>query len=196
MPPEASGREPELGQTPTAPDALLTGGFAPPAGATAPAPAQHHPQPAWHQPTWQQPGPQQAWAPASAEPDNGPAVLGFALALSSIGLLVVSAGLSTLISLGIGIVAITQAAKGKRLVRDGNTRAHKDLAQAGFVIGILATALAALATLFWIGIGIAIAVDESTRNEFERQLDDRRGAPAVVTTAVLAGIRLIGALVS
>lgn len=202
LPPQAAGREPELGPPSPPPQPALTGGFAPPAGAapsgqTAPAPQQA----GWHQSGWHpQPGvgqqPAPAWAPAATGPDNGPAVLGFSLALSSIGLLLVSAGFSTLVSLGLGIVGITQSSKGKRRVRDGQTAKHRDLAQAGFVIGIVATVLSVLATLFWIGIVVAIAVDDGTRRDFERQLDDRRGEPAVLTAAALAGIRLVGLLLS
>lgn len=191
LPPQAAGREPDLGGAPDPPPpAPAPGGFAAPSGAAPPAPPQRGqaPHPSWYQP---QPG----WASGPAEPDNGPAVLGFALSLSSIGLLVISAGLSSLVSIGLGIVGMLQGAKGKRLVRDGHTAKNKDLAQAGFVIGIVATVLAGLATLFWIAIAIAIAVDEDARREFERELDDQRGDPAVLTAAVTA-LRMIGLFLS
>jgi uncharacterized membrane protein YphA (DoxX/SURF4 family) len=185
LPPQAAGPEPQLGEV-QAPQPTLTGGFAPPSQATPPGPQA---QPGWR------PAPQQAWAPAPPTgPDNGPAVLGFSLALSSIGLLFITAGLSSLVSLALGIVGMLQGAKGKRLVREGQTQKHKDLAQAGFVIGIVATVIAALLTLFWIGIAIAVVVDESTRRQFEDQLDEQRGEPAVVPTAVFATVRVIGLL--
>jgi hypothetical protein len=200
LPPEAAGREPELGQV-SEPAPALPGGFSPPAGATPSSePVQQHP--GWQQPhqEWQQQAghpPAASWSqPAATGPDNGPAVLGLVLSLSSVGLLVISAGLSTLVSLGLGIVGLMQGSKGKRLVRDGHTAKHKDLAQAGFVIGVVATVLAGLATLFWIGIGIAIAVDESTRDEFQRQLDDRQGEPAVLRAVVVVGVRLVGLVLS
>ncbi len=175
LPPEAAGREPDLAEP--------AGGFAPPSAATPPRP---QPAPGW------QPAQRQGWVPTPAGPDNGAAVLGFSLALSSVGLLIVSAGLSSVVSLALGIVGMLQGSKGKRLVRDGHTQKNKDLAQAGFVIGIVATVLAALATLFWIGIAIAVAVDEGTRRDFQQQLDDRRGEPAVLTATVVGALRLIG----
>lgn len=186
LPPEAAGPEPDLGE-PAAPRTHSAAGFAPPSAATPPRP-QPSPGP--------QPAQQQGSVPAQPGPDNGAAVLGFSLALSSVGLLVVSAGLSSLLSLALGIVGMSQGAKGKRLVRDGHTQKNKDLAQAGFVIGIVATVLAALATLFWIGIAIAVAVDEGTRRDFQQQLDDRRGQPAVLTATVVVALRLIGLVLS
>ncbi len=189
LPPEAAGREPDLAEPAGVAGAQrpLTGGFAPPSEAT---PSTPQPTPGW------QPTQQQGWAPAPAGPDNGAAVLGFSLALSSVGLLIVSAGLSSVVSLALGIVGMLQGSKGKRLVRDGHTQKNKDLAQAGFVIGIVATVLAALATLFWIGIAIAVAVDEGTRRDFQQQLDDRRGQPAALTAVAVLGIRLTGLVLS
>jgi len=184
LPPEAVGPEPDLAEPAVV---RLKGGFAPPSAATPPRPRTT--------PEWQA-AQQQGWAPAPTGPDNGSAVLGFCLALSSVGLLVVSAGLSSLVSLALGIVGMLQGSKGKRLVRDGHTQKNKDLAQAGFVIGIVATVLAALATLFWTGIAIAVAVDEGTRRDFQQQLDDRRGEPAVLTMTVVGALRLIGLFLS
>jgi hypothetical protein len=146
---------------------------------------------------WQQPPVQQwpqTWQAAPAEPDNGPAVAGFAFSISSMGLLVVSVSLSTLLSLGLGIAGIVQSRKGRRLVDEGRTRKHKDIATAGFVVGIISTVLSAAATLFWIGIVILIATDESARRDFQDQLDDQ-GEPAVVQLA-LVGARLLGVALS
>ena len=61
LPPEPGGQGPDLTATPRAAE---------------PPPAQ----------AWPQPG----WGHAPAEPDNGPAVIGFAFSISSIGLLVLS----------------------------------------------------------------------------------------------------------
>lgn len=186
LPPQPPGPEPDLGGTAAgASGAGQPGGFAPPVGAMPTAAPGQLSQRAWAQP--------QALAATPRPPDNGPAVLGLCLALSSIGLLVISAGLSSLVSLAIGIVGIVQGAKGRRLVREGHTTRHKDLSQAAFVIGIVATVLAALATLAWIVVGVVVAVDASTRNDFEQQFHNQPGEPAVI---VLAAIRVVGLLLT
>ena len=119
LPPEPSGPEPDLGR-PGAPPAPPTPApappdYAPPAHAQAPPPQ---------------------WAPAApAGADNGPAILGFCLSISSLGLLLISAGLSTLVSVGLAIPGMLQSRKGTRRVREGLTTRNAGLATAGWVIG-------------------------------------------------------------
>ena len=68
-------------------------------------------------------------------PDNGQAVAGFVLSLVALGLLVISAGLSTIVSLGCAIAGIVCSRNGKKKVDAGETPKHRGLAQAGFIIG-------------------------------------------------------------
>ena len=115
--------------------------------------------------------PQWAPAPAQAGADNGPAVLGFCLSISSIGLLLISGGLSTLLSVGLAIPGMLQSRKGTRRVRDGLTTRNEGLAKAGWVIGIVGLVLSVLATIFWVVIAVLVATNEEVRDEFERELD-------------------------
>jgi MFS family permease len=98
---------------------------------------------------------------------------------------------STLLSLGLAIAGIVVSRRGRRLVDEGRTRKHKDLAMAGFVMGIIATVLSALATLFWIGILVLVIVDAGARHDV---LNNQDAEPAVVGAA--AAVRLAGALLS
>ena len=88
-------------------------------------------------------------------PDNGPAVLGFCLSLSSAGLLLISAGLSSLVSVGLAIPGMLQSRKGTRRVQEGLTTRNASLASAGWVIGIVSLVLSVVATIVWIVIAIA-----------------------------------------
>lgn len=127
---------------------------------------QGHPQQAWPgQQPWQ---PQAAWATGPKEPDNSPAVAGFALSLIGGGLLFFFAGLTTIISLGLSIAGIVYSRKGRAMVDEGKTSKQRGLAQAGFIIGIVSTVLSVLATVFWILFFVLLATSE----EFRRDLED------------------------
>jgi hypothetical protein len=203
LPPQAAGRAPDLAAAPAAqpaaPQPLPEPAQPPPQPAQPPPAWQQQPQqpPAWQQPPgwqqqppgWQQPHP--GWGYYAPEPENSPAITGFVFSISSIGLLLLTGSLSTLLSLGLGIAGIVFSRKGKRLVEDGKTRKHKDVATAGFVVGIIATILSALASIGWIVLIVVIAVDESTRNDF---LDQENGDPAVLLA--LAAARLVGVALS
>ena len=160
LPPEAAGPEPELGDRPAqAPPPPLapppqapaqTYGYPPPPGyGTPPPPGYAYP-------------PQQQWTyPQAAVPDNGQAVAGFVFSLVSLGLLVISAGLSTIVSIGCAIVGIVCSRNGKKKVDAGETPKHRGLAQAGFIIGWVSLALSILATIAWaLVLGFAIADED------------------------------------
>jgi MFS family permease len=98
---------------------------------------------------------------------------------------------STLLSLGLAIGGLVTSRRGRRLVDEGETRKHKDLATAGFVVGIVGIVLSALATLFWIGIVVLIIVDSGARHDV---LDDQDAEPAVLGAAAV--VRLVGVLLS
>jgi hypothetical protein len=70
--------------------------------------------------------------------------------LIALGLLVVSLGLSTVVSLGCAIVGIVCSRNGRRRVDRGETPRHRGLAQAGFVIGWVSLGLSILAIVAWI----------------------------------------------
>jgi hypothetical protein len=149
LPPEPPGPEPELGGRPAPPPPPepppqqqppppQTYGYPPPPPGYGPAPGQ--PYPGW------------GYAPQPQVPDNGQAVAGFILSLVSVGLLVISAGLSSIVSIGCAIAGIVCSRNGKRKVDAGETPKHRSLAQAGFIIGWVGLALSVLATLAWIAV--------------------------------------------
>jgi hypothetical protein len=178
LPPKPPGPEPELGQRPAA------------------EPRPPAPAPAWQPPAQSSPPPQGAAAPgwgsgpARVEPDNGPAVAGFVLSLVGGGLLIVSAGLSSVISVGCSIFGIVYSLKGKRKVEAGETTRNRGLAQAGFVIGIVSLVLAVIATIVWIIVVVALATDDDFRRDFEDELDDDNTITAAVRV-VSAAARLL-----
>ena len=151
LPPEPPGPEPDI--------------TAPPAKAAPPPP----PPPPPPQPTYGYPPPPpgygqpQPWgAPQQPVPDNGVAVAGFVLSIVWLGLLVISFGLSTIISLGLGIGGVVCSLQGKRRVAAGETPKHGGLAQAGFIIGWVGIGLSILAIVAWIAvIAISAGEDES-----------------------------------
>jgi hypothetical protein len=163
LPPEPAGPEPELGDRPAQP----------PPPPLAPSPQQQPPPPAqtygYPPPGYGAPPPpgyayppQQQWSyPQAAVPDNGQAVAGFVFSLVSLGLLVISAGLSTIVSIGCAIAGIVCSRNGKKKVDAGETPKHRGLAQAGFIIGWVSLALSILATIAWaLVLGLAIADED------------------------------------
>jgi hypothetical protein len=171
LPPQPAGPEPELGARPAPPPppAPQAPSYAPPAQA---APPQY--QQTWGYAQQQQP-----------QADNGPAVAGFVLSIVSVALLFLSAGLSSVISVGCSIVGIVYSRKGKKKVEKGETTKNAGLAQAGFIVGIVSLCLAALATLIWIGILAAAISDEEFRDDLEREFDNSETIRALVRIGVL-----------
>jgi hypothetical protein len=155
LPPHAPGPEPELERRP------------PPE--TPPAAPVETPQ-AYAPP---------AYAPQAVEPDNGNAVTGFVLSIVAGGLLFVSGGISSIVSVALAIFGIVQSQRGKRRVQSGETTRSAGLAQAGFIIGIVSLVLAILATLAWIAIVVLIAVDDEFRRDFENEFDDSNSITAL-----------------
>jgi hypothetical protein len=136
----------------------VTGEWLPP---KAPGADEPLPEPPPELPQRPAPGywqPQQA--PQPEQPPNNDAVAGFTCAIIGISLLFFSGGLSTIVSLILGVVAIPYSRKGKLNVEEGRTPKHKSLASAGFVIGIVTVVLSALATIAWILILTLVDWDE------------------------------------
>ena len=192
LPPEPAGPEPELGDRPpqappTAaqpPGAQPPGyGYAPPSpgqpapgqappgyGYPPPPPGHAYPPPPGYGPPPGAPAPPPGYAypppwgyAQQSVPDNGQAVAGFVFSLVALGLLVISAGLSTIVSIGCAIAGIICSRNGKRKVDAGETPKHRGLAQAGFIIGWVALGLSILATIAWIVV-IAVAATEDNPN--------------------------------
>jgi hypothetical protein len=186
LPPKPAGPEPDLG----------AGAPPPPPQPQAPPPPAPGGQGGWQQPPpgyapygWQQ---QPGWGypQPPAQPDNGPAVAGFVLALVGGGLLFVSAGLSSLVSVGLAIAGIVYSRKGKKKVATGETTKNAGLAQAGFIIGIVSLILAVLATLVWLLVLVAAVTDEEFRDDLEREFDSSESISAALRVAA-AGARLL-----
>ena len=157
LPPEPAGPEPELGDRPTqaphpkhrrrspaaAPAAaadlrlptaaarLRLSATAASARLRVPAATTAPPGQAYAASRYAYPPPQQWGYPQQSVPDNGQAVAGFVLSLVALGLLVISAGLSTIISIGCAIAGIVCSRNGKKKVEAGETPKHRGLAQAG-----------------------------------------------------------------
>jgi hypothetical protein len=186
-PPGQPPGAPPPGQPPGAPPPGHSAGAPPPPGYGYPPPPPGQPPP----PGYGYPPPGQAYPPPPGygqpppwgypqqppAPDNGQAVAGFVFALVSLGLLVISAGLSTIVSLGCAIAGIICGRNGKRKVDAGETPKHRGLAQAGYIIGWVSLALSILATIGWIIVLIVAINDPST-------FDDSQ--------TVRAGARFIG----
>ena len=180
LPPEPPGPEPDLAAAPAAEPQQPAQGWQPPHA----QPQSSQPPPPQQQGWYQQPPPQQGWqpppwgyAPAPSEPDNGSAVAGFVTSLSAASLLVISFGFFSLISLIAAPFGIYYSRKGKQAVAEGKTRKHAGLAQAGFVIGIVALVLSVLAVIGWIIVIIVAANDSSS---------DPGGGGGFSTSAALA----------
>lgn len=179
LPPEPAGPEPEIAASPPS--------SAPP-GPQAPQPG--YGQQAWYPP--QGPGYGQApWGYAPPQPDNNPAIAGFVLSLVSLGLLVFTIGISSIVSLGCSIAAVVLGRKGVKKVDAGDSPKHKGLAQAGFWLGIAGIVLAALATALWTIVAVAAITDEDFRRDLEDDLDDSRTLSMLVPLVVRLGALLL-----
>jgi hypothetical protein len=88
--------------------------------------------------------------PQLPQQPNNDAVAGFTCAIVGISLLFFTGGLSTVVSLILGIVAIPYSRRGKRNVEEGRTPKQRNLATAGVVIGIVTVVLSVIATIGWV----------------------------------------------
>ena len=151
-------------------------------GYQAPPPGQAYPPPP--PPGYAYPPP---WGyPQQRVPDNGPAVVGFVFSLVSVGLLVISAGFSSVISIACAIVGIVYSRKGKRKVEAGETPKHRGLAQAGFIVGWVGLGLSVLATIAW-GVLLAFAIADE-----DWDWDSNPNTVRATATVVGAVVRVIG----
>jgi hypothetical protein len=135
--------------------------------------------------------PPPAWEPQRVEPDNSPAVTGFVLSIVAGGLLIVSGGISTIVSLTCSIFGIVYSRRGTARVRDGVTTRSAGLAQAGFIIGLISLILSVLATVAWTIIVILLISDEQFRDDFEDEFNDGNSITALVRVAAVTGRALL-----
>ena len=134
LPPQAPGSTPPPPVAPGAP---------PP-----PAPFEPPQEPGETDPAAAPPPP----APRRPEEQNSEAVAGMVCAVTGTGLLYLSSGLSTLVSLILGVVGVVYARRGKRNVEEGKTDKHRDLATAAQIAGWITIGLSILATLVWVAL--------------------------------------------
>lgn len=203
LPPAPAGREPELGAPPQPAAAPAPqppaeqGGWQPPQHAQTappqpPQPPTHQQQLGWSSPPptgWQQP-PAQPWAYQAqpATPDNGTAVAGFVLSVVAGTLLLLSVGMSSIVSVVCAGLGIFYSLRGRRRVDRGETPKHRGLAQAGFITGIVSLVLAVLATAFWLLVLILALTDEEFRDDFENDFESSD------SDGIQSAIRLAGTL--
>ena len=188
LPPQPAGPEPDLGAPPPKQEPPAPPQPQPPQ--QQPQPQQQPPpqtygyppppgQPYYPPPVYGQPQPP-AWGYGQPPvPDNGQAVGGFVFSLVSLGLLVISFGLSSILSLGCSIAGIIMGRNGKRKVDRGETPKHRGLAQAGFIIGWVSLALSILATIGWILFIVLAATDD----DFNWEDYESASVPAAILAA-------------
>jgi hypothetical protein len=186
LPPEPAGPEPELGdgsrREAPAPQPQAPAGQPPPAYGWQQQP--YPPPPGQGGQQQQQPW---GYAPAAREPDNGSAIAGFVLSLVAGGLLLFSAGLSTIVSIGCAVGGLLYSRKGKQKVEAGETSKNRGLAQAGFIISIVSLVLSILATAFWVLILVLALTDDEFQRDIENEFDDSQ--------SIRASLRIVGAAV-
>ena len=133
----------------------LPGGWLPPqAAGSAPAPPEDPERPAFVQPRVQQ-------------GTNGLAVVALVCAISSIGLLVFSLGLSFLFSIPLGLTGWVCAVRAPKDIRPGQRNAAKLLA-------IIAVALSVAAAIAWLVLMAAGYSPEDLQRSLQEELDRQR----------------------
>jgi uncharacterized membrane protein len=147
-----------------------------PAQTPPPAPGAYYSQPVFVPPGAQPPPgyiPHPTGIQPQSQPSNGYAVAGMIVSGLSLALLLFTAGIVAPITLIASIVGTVLGHKGKTDVDQGKATQQRDLAVAGFWMGISGIVLSVLAILAWIAvILIAVAADDSnSAYEFHRQFN-------------------------
>jgi hypothetical protein len=200
-PPEPAGPEPDLRggkeppqqQQPPPPPP----GYQPPPS-YQPPPASYPPPP---QPGWQQPPPYQpptpgyyGWQPPYVQqPGNGQAVAGFVVSMVSAALWLFSAGFGTPLTIPGAIVGMVLARQGQQKVKEGETTKHKDLATAGWWIGIAVLVLSVISTIAWVLVLVLAANSDSFNDNMKHELQDSQtsGGLRIALAVVSLGARLV-----
>ena len=133
----------------------LPGGWLPPqAPGAAPAPSEDSERPAFVQPRGQQ-------------GTNGLAVAALVCAISSLGLLVFSLGLSFLFSIPLGLTGWVCAVRAPKDIRPGQRQAAK-------VLAIIAVGLSVAAAITWLALMAAGYSPEDLQRSLEQELERQR----------------------
>ena len=133
----------------------LPGGWLPPqAPGAAPAPAEDSERPAFVQPQAQ-------------HGTNGLAVAALVCAITSLGLLVFSLGLSFLFSIPLGLTGWVCAVRAPKEIRPGQRQAAK-------VLAIIAVALSVAAAIAWLALMAAGYSPEDLQRSLEQELERQR----------------------
>jgi NADH:ubiquinone oxidoreductase subunit K len=133
----------------------LPGGWLPPqAPGAAPAPAEESERPAFVQPRGQ-------------HGTNGLAVAALVCAISSLGLLVFSLGLSFLFSIPLGLTGWVCAVRAPQDVRPGQRQAAK-------ILAIIAVALSVAAAIAWLALMASGYSPEDLQRSLEQELERQR----------------------
>ena len=133
LPPQAPGSSPP---PPAAPGTPAPPPPFEPADEDPPAPAQAPAAP----------------APSPPQPDERPnndAVASIACGLTGFGLLIWTNGISTILSLILGVFAVVFARNARRNVEEGRTAKHGDLANGARIAGWITVGCSIAATLVW-----------------------------------------------
>ena len=197
LPPEPAGPEPELGGRPAPPPPQAA---PPPQAPPPPAHGQYGQQAYPPPPGYGQPPPPGVWYPSQPQgwaypqqtvPDNGQAVAGFILSLVAGGLLLISAGLSSIVSVGCAVAGMVLSRKGVRRVDAGETPKNRSLGQAGFWIGLVSLIFSVIATAAWVAVFIAALSDEDFRDDLEREFDDSQSLSVLAAAALRTALHLL-----
>jgi hypothetical protein len=128
-------------------------------------------------------------------PDNGAAVAGLSLSITAGGLLLLSVGTSTIISIVCAVLGIHYSRKGRERVDRGETPKHRGVAQAGYVTGLVTLGLSILCTVLWTLVVIFYATNDEFRQDLKDELEDRDGdSPGGFETSVQVGALVLRAL--
>ena len=122
------------------------------------------PQAQTHEPP---PQPQIFVAPPPEEGTNGLAIAALVCAVSSLGLLVLSVGLSFMFSLPLGLAGWACAARAPKDVRPGQLRTAQ-------VLVIIAVALSLTAAIVWVALMVAGYTPDELQRSLEQELQRQR----------------------
>jgi hypothetical protein len=187
LPPEPAGPEPDLGGGQQPPPQQ------PPPPAYQPPPGYQQPPPYQPPPVYHPPAPGYGWTPPPKQPDNNPALAGFITSAVSGAFWLFSGGTLTPLTIPGAIVGMVLARRGKEKVEAGETQKHKDLAQAGFWIGLAVLILSVLSTIAWVLFIVLVASTDSSNDSFNNDsFQDSESSSLGLGIAVCrVGVRLL-----
>ncbi len=121
--------------------------------------------------------------PPATDQSNGAAVAALVLSLSGLVLLLGSAGLMAVVSLPLSVGAWVAGVKG-RARADRGEAGQRELAQAGWLMGIIGTLLGAVALIGWI---LFVALSDGFMDDLRDELEQRGYTVEATLGAALIG---------